>query len=80
MRLATLLAALAVADALNVTLTNTLVGTTTVRVHGAGLRVEATLGADGSLFQLTPGGRRHAVWGREAVSSENDREERRRFI
>ena len=50
MRLATLYAALAVAEALNVTLTNTLVGTTTVRVHGAGLRVEATLGADATLF------------------------------
>ena len=80
----TLLLRLAVAaaasPALNVPLTNNLVGVTTVRVTGAGLRVEATLGADGSLFQLTPGGRRHAVWGREAVSSENDREERRRFI
>ena len=46
----TLLLRLAVAaaasPALNVTLTNTLVGTTTVRVNGAGLRVAATLGAD----------------------------------
>jgi hypothetical protein len=51
MRLATLLSALAVAAAsLNVTLTNNLVGVTTVRVNGAGLRVEATLGADSSLF------------------------------
>ena len=50
----TLLLRLAVAAAasqtLNVTLTNTLVGTTTVRVAGAGLRVAATLSADGSLF------------------------------
>ena len=45
-----LLSLLAGAAALNVTLTNTLVGTTTVRVNGAGLRVEATLGADSSLF------------------------------
>ena len=50
----TWLLSLAVAAAgsppLNVTLTNTLVGTTTVRVAGAGLRVEATLGADSTLF------------------------------
>ncbi len=50
----TLLLRLAVAaaasPALNVTLTNNLVGVTTVRVNGAGLRVEATLGADRSLF------------------------------
>ena len=50
----TLLLSLAVAAAasptLNVTLTNNLVGVTTVRVTGAGLRVEATLGADNSLF------------------------------
>ena len=45
------LLSLAGAAALNVTLTNTLVGTTTVRVNGAGLRVEATLGADTTLFQ-----------------------------
>ena len=52
MRLATLYAALAVAAAsrVNVTITNTLVGTTTVRVAGAGLRVEATLTADATLF------------------------------
>ena len=50
----TLLLSLAVAAAasptLNVTLTNNLVGVTTVRVTGAGLRVAATLGADSSLF------------------------------
>ena len=44
----TLLLRLAVAaaasPALNVTLTNNLVGVTTVRVTGAGLRVAATLG------------------------------------
>ena len=42
MRLATLVAALAVAAeaTLNVTLTNNLVGVTTVRVAGAGLRVD----------------------------------------
>ena len=51
----TLLLSLAVAaaasPALNVTLTNTLVGTTTVRVTGAGLRVAATLGADTTLLK-----------------------------
>ena len=50
----TLLLRLAVAAAasppLNVTLTNNLVGVTTVRVTGAGLRVAATLGADASLL------------------------------
>ena len=44
------LLSLAGAAALNVTITNNLVGVTTVRVNGAGLRVEATLGADSSLF------------------------------
>ena len=43
----TLLLSLAIAaaasPALNVTLTNNLVGVTTVRVNGAGLRIEATL-------------------------------------
>ena len=50
----TLLLRLAVAaaasPALNVTLTNNLVGVTTVRVNGAGLRVAATLDADSSLL------------------------------
>ena len=53
-KMLTWLLSLAVAAAasppLNVTLTNNLVGVTTVRVNGAGLRVEATLGADSSLF------------------------------
>jgi len=51
----TLLLSLAVAaaasPALNVTLTNNLVGVTTVRVTGAGLRVEATLGADNEAWR-----------------------------
>ena len=55
----TLLLSLAVAAAasptLNVTLTNNLVvGVTTVRVTGAGLRVAATLAADSSLFHEQP--------------------------
>ena len=51
MRLATLAALAVAAEAtLNVTLTNNLVGVTTVRVHGAGLRVDATLAADNTLF------------------------------
>ena len=48
--LLSLAVAAAASPALNVTLTNTLVGTTTVRVTGAGLRVAATLGADNTLF------------------------------
>ena len=48
--LLSLAVAAAASPPLNVTLTNNLVGVTTVRVNGAGLRVEATLGADSSLF------------------------------
>ena len=48
--LLSLAVAAAASPPLNVTLTNNLVGVTTVRVAGAGLRVEATLGADSSLF------------------------------
>ena len=44
--LLSLAVAAAASPPLNVTLTNNLVGVTTVRVNGAGLRVEATLGAD----------------------------------
>ena len=51
-----LLLSLAVAAAAapppNVTLTNNLVGVTTVRVNGAGLRVEATLGAEALLVSI----------------------------
>ena len=48
--LLSLAVAAAASPTLNVTLTNNLVGVTTVRVTGAGLRVEATLGADNTLF------------------------------
>ena len=51
-KMLTWLLSLAVAAAasppLNVTLTNNLLGVTTVRVAGAGLRVEVTLAADNS--------------------------------
>ena len=50
MQIAWLLSLAAGVTALNVSITNNLVGVTTVRVHGAGLRVEATLGADNTLF------------------------------
>ena len=43
--LLSLAVAAAASPPLNVTLTNNLLGITTVRVNGAGLRVEATLGA-----------------------------------
>ena len=46
--LLSLAVAAAASPPLNVTLTNNLVGVTTVRVNGAGLRVAATLGADRS--------------------------------
>ena len=53
-KMLTWLLSLAVAAAasppLNVTLTNNLLGVSTVRVNGAGLRVEATLAADSTLF------------------------------
>ena len=62
----TLLLSLAIAaaasPALNVTLTNNLVGVTTVRVNGAGLRIEATLGADSSLFHVRGPGRHHSFY------------------
>jgi len=48
--LLSLAVAAAASPPLNVTLTNNLVGVTTVRVNGAGLRVAATLGADSTLF------------------------------
>ena len=54
--LLSLAVAAAASPPLNVTLTNNLVGVTTVRVNGAGLRVEATLGADSSLFRALPRG------------------------
>ena len=50
MQIAWLLSLAAGVTALNVSITNNLVGVTTVRVTGAGLRVAATLGADSSLL------------------------------
>ena len=66
------LLSLAGAAALNVTITNTLVGTTTVRVNGAGLRVAATLGADSSLFHARYR-EVHVVEGRTTITRRSPR-------
>ena len=70
--LLSLAVAAAASPPLNVTLTNNLLGVTTVRVNGAGLRVEATLGADSSLFHARYR-EVHVVAGRTTITRQSPR-------